>query len=92
MVPVDAFTADILGTERSGNGVIIRDDGVILTIGYLVTEASEIWLTLADGRTVAATPIGYDQDTGFGLVQALGRLDVPALSSAIRPTRCPARR
>ena len=79
VVPIDAFTADILGTERSGNGVIIRNDGVILTIGYLVTEASEIWLTLADGRTVPATPIGYDQDTGFGLVQALGRLDMPAL-------------
>ena len=78
-MPADAFTADILGTERSGNGVIIRKDGVILTIGYLITEASEIWLTLADGRTVAATPIGYDQDTGFGLVQALGRLDMPAL-------------
>jgi S1-C subfamily serine protease len=79
VVPADAFTADILGTERTGNGVIIRDDGVILTIGYLVTEAREVWLTLADGRTFAATPIGYDQETGFGLVQALGRLDVPAI-------------
>ncbi len=78
-VPGDAFTADILGTERTGNGVIIRNDGVILTIGYLVTEASDIWLTLADGRAVPATPIGYDQNTGFGLVQALGRLDMPAL-------------
>ena len=38
VVPGDAFTADILGTERSGNGVIIRNDGVILTIGYLVTR------------------------------------------------------
>ncbi len=79
VVPADAFTADILGTERTGNGVIIRNDGVVLTIGYLVTEAREIWLTLADGRTVAATPIGYDQETGFGLVQALGRLDMPSL-------------
>ncbi len=79
VVPADAFTADILGTERTGNGVIIRDDGVILTIGYLITEANEVWLTLADGRTVAATPVGYDQETGFGLVQALGRLDMPPL-------------
>jgi S1-C subfamily serine protease len=80
VVPGDAFTADTLGTERSGNGVIIRDDGVILTIGYLITEAAEIWLTLADSRTVAATPIGIDQETGFGLVQALGRLAMPALA------------
>ncbi len=79
VVPADAFTADILGTERTGNGVIIRNDGVILTIGYLVTEAREVWLTLADGRTLAATPMGYDQETGFGLVQALGRLDIPPL-------------
>jgi S1-C subfamily serine protease len=80
VVPSDAFTADILGTERTGNGVIIRKDGIVLTIGYLVTEASEVWLTLADGRTMKGDVIGYDQETGFGLIQALGRLDMPALS------------
>ncbi len=79
VVPVDAFTADILGTERTGNGIIIRNDGIVLTIGYLVTEASEVWMTLADGRIVAGHVIGYDQDTGFGLIQALGRLDMPPL-------------
>jgi S1-C subfamily serine protease len=78
-VPPDAFTADVLGTERSGNGVIIRNDGLIVTIGYLITEAEEIWLTLADGRTVPGHAIGYDQETGFGLVQALARLDSPFL-------------
>jgi len=78
-VPADAFTADILGTERAGNGVVIRDDGLILTIGYLITEASEVWLTLNDGRTVPGDVIGYDQETGFGLVQALAKLGVPAL-------------
>ena len=39
-IPEDAFTAQILGTERAGNGVVIRDDGLVLTIGYLITEAS----------------------------------------------------
>jgi hypothetical protein len=43
-IPEDAFTANILGTERNGNGVVIRDDGLVLTIGYLITEASTIWL------------------------------------------------
>jgi S1-C subfamily serine protease len=80
VVPADAFTADILGTERTGNGVIIRNDGVVLTIGYLVTEASEVWMTLADGRTIRGDVIGYDQETGFGLIQALGRVALPALS------------
>jgi S1-C subfamily serine protease len=79
-VPADAFTADTLGTERTGNGVLIRNDGLVLTIGYLITEASEVWLTLADGRTVAGHVIGYDQETGFGLVEALARLDLPALA------------
>ena len=79
-VAVDAFTADILGTERTGNGVIIRPDGVVLTIGYLVTEAEEMWLTLADGRTVPGDVIGFDQETGFGLVRALARVDLPALT------------
>lgn len=78
-VPEDAFTASILGTERVGNGVVIRDDGLVLTIGYLITEASAIWLTTNGGAAVAGYPLAYDQVTGFGLVQPLGRLDLPAL-------------
>src|SRR6267154_1030006 len=79
VVPSDAFTADTLGTERAGNGVLIRADGLVLTIGYLVTEAETIWLTLIDGRAVPGTVLAYDQATGFGLIQALARLDLPAL-------------
>lgn len=78
-VPADAFTADTLGTERSGSGVFIRKDGLVLTIGYLITEAETIWLGLGDGRKVQGHVVGYDQETGFGLVQALARLDVPHL-------------
>ena len=51
-VPDDAFTAGTLGTERAGNGVLIRDDGLVATIGYLVTEADEVWLTTVEGRVV----------------------------------------
>ena len=79
-IPEDAFTASILGTERAGNSVVIRDDGLVLTIGYLVTEASAIWLTTNRGKVVAGDPLAYDQPTGFGLVQALGALGVPALA------------
>jgi S1-C subfamily serine protease len=78
IVPSDAFTAETLGTERTGNGVLIRD-GVVLTIGYLITEAETIWLHLADGRAVPGHVLAYDQETGFGLVQALARLELPAL-------------
>jgi S1-C subfamily serine protease len=77
--PEDAFTAGILGTERIGNGVVIRDDGLVLTIGYLITEATTIWLNTNAGAAVPAHPLAYDQPTGFGLVQPLGRLGLKAL-------------
>ncbi|TCL69482.1 S1C family serine protease [Rhizobium sp. BK251] len=79
-IPEDAFTATTLGTRREGSGVVIREDGLVLTIGYLITEAEEVWLTRNDGRIVPAHALAYDQETGFGLVQALGSLGVPAIS------------
>jgi S1-C subfamily serine protease len=78
-IPDDAFTASALGTRREGSGVVIRDDGLVLTIGYLITEAEEVWLTTQGGRVVPAHALAYDQETGFGLVQALDRLDLPAV-------------
>jgi S1-C subfamily serine protease len=78
IVPADAFSADNLGTERVGNGVVI-DDGLVLTIGYLITEAEAVWLHLGDGRVMQGHALGFDFETGFGLVQALGRLDVDPL-------------
>jgi S1-C subfamily serine protease len=79
-IPEDAFTADSLGTLREGSGAVINDSGLVLTIGYLITEASEVWLTTHEGRVVPAHALAYDQQTGFGLVQALARLDLPAFA------------
>ncbi|GGC59697.1 S1C family serine protease [Chelatococcus reniformis] len=78
-IPDDAFTADTLGTRREGSGVVIRDDGLVLTIGYLIVEAEEVWLTTSSGKVVAAHALAYDQETGFGLVQAFGSLGLPSL-------------
>jgi hypothetical protein len=78
-IPEDAFTAAGLGTKREGSGVIVGKDGLVLTIGYLITEAEEVWLTTHDGRVVPAHALAYDQESGFGLVQALEHLDLPAL-------------
>jgi len=74
-IPEDAFTASILGTERAGNGVVIGEN-LVLTIGYLVTEASVIWLTTNKGAVAGGTVLAYDQATGFGLVQPFGKLGV----------------
>src|SRR5438876_4571727 len=78
IIPADAFSADTLGTERAGNGVLI-DDGLVLTIGYLITEAEAVWLHLGDGRVVEGHALGFDSVSGFGLVQALGRLELDPL-------------
>jgi S1-C subfamily serine protease len=81
-VPPDAFSARTLGTEREGSGVVIRADGLVLTIGYLVSESESIWITTATGRVVPGHALAYDFETGFGLVQALGRLEAPAVELA----------
>jgi S1-C subfamily serine protease len=79
-IPEDGYTAQMLGTEREGNGVVIRDDGLILTIGYLITEAEAIWITTHDGRVVAGHPLAFDFATGMGLVLPLGTLGVRAMA------------
>lgn len=85
-VPADAFSARTLGTEREGSGVVINapgaPPGLVLTIGYLIGEAESVWITTAAGRVVPGHAMAYDFETGFGLVQALGKLDCPGLDLA----------
>ncbi len=78
-VPEDAYTSGILGTERVGYGVVIGANGLVLTIGYLITEAEQVWLSTNAGVVVPAHALAYDQATGFGLVQPLGDLRAPML-------------
>jgi S1-C subfamily serine protease len=78
-VAPDAFTAEVLGTERVGNAVVLRESGVVATIGYLVTEAEDVVLTAQDGRRIPAHVLGVDAASGFGLVHALEPLDLPAM-------------
>lgn len=82
-VPADGYTVSNLGTERGGYGAVIREDGLVLTIGYLINEASQIWLTSNRGQVVAGYRLAYDQATGFGLIQPLGKLDVQHLPRGV---------
>lgn len=78
-IPEDALTAPVLGTERAGNGVVIGDRGLVLTIGYLITEAESVWITDRGGAVVAGHVMGYDQETGLGIVQALAPMGAPVM-------------
>jgi serine protease Do len=86
-----ARSSAVLGQTRSGSGVLISADGLVLTIGYLILEAEQVLLVHDDGRSVPARVLGYDVATGFGLVQALAPLVqsapslVPALASPSMP-------
>ena len=73
-VPGDARTAAALGQVREGNGVVIDDNGLVLTIGYLILEAQQVSLFAADGEEIAAKILAYDHATGFGLLRASGSL------------------
>lgn len=72
----NARTADTLGTDRAGSGVLIDTTGLIVTIGYLILEASSAEVMLASGRRLPAEIVGYDYASGFGLLRAIGPVDV----------------
>jgi S1-C subfamily serine protease len=85
-VPAEARTAQTLGREREGSAILIDASGLLLTVGYLMVEASGGEVHLPDGRAIPATIVGYDQDSGLGLMRmseaprglkplALGRSD-----------------
>jgi S1-C subfamily serine protease len=79
VIPSDARTAPFLGTEREGNGILIDSAGYILTIGYLILESRTVEIIDLENNVVEAEYIGYDYDTGFGLIRAVKLLDVEPL-------------
>lgn len=81
-IPADAHSARNLGTEREGNAVLIDTDGTLVTIGYLITEATDIEIGGPNGEEVPAQVVGYDHRTGFGLVRTVEPLDLTPLPIA----------
>jgi S1-C subfamily serine protease len=75
----DARSSATLGAEREGTGIVIGDDGLVLTIGYLIIEADQVSLVDQQGRSLPARVVGYDHVTGLGLVRAVVPLDVTPL-------------
>jgi S1-C subfamily serine protease len=75
-IPAEARTASLLGTKRDGSGVVIDDAGLIVTIGYLITEAMAVEVTTAAGKASRAEVIGFDTESGLGLLRAAEPLNV----------------
>lgn len=76
----DARTRENLGRERQGSGIVIDEGGLVLTIGYLMVEAHAAEIVTNAGRTVPADIVGYDHETGFGLLRAIEPLKLKPLS------------
>ncbi|WP_326540704.1 S1C family serine protease [Pseudorhodoferax sp.] len=81
----DAASAETLGRQRQGSGVVIGPDGLILTIGYLMLEAEHIQIVTQEGRQLPAQAVAYDLATGFGLVRPLLPLRVAPVPLGSHP-------
>lgn len=67
--PEDAFSSSYLGTEREGNAILVGEDNLFLTIGYLIAETDHIVLGSDGGEMTRAQVLAYDYETGFGLLR-----------------------
>ncbi|MCX7186423.1 MAG: Do family serine endopeptidase [Methylophilaceae bacterium] len=52
-----------------GSGVIVSEQGLILTNNHVVAAADEIEIALADGRKMSAKVVGTDPDTDLALIK-----------------------
>jgi S1-C subfamily serine protease len=83
-VPENAMSAGLLGTERTGNGIRIRPDGLIVTVGYLVMEADQVWLTSVEGHGSPGYVLAHDYDSGLALIRPTVPLGDKYLTPACR--------
>jgi len=73
-------TVQGLGREREGSGIVIDSAGLVLTIGYLMVEAYAAEVVDNNGRTVPADVVGYDHESGFGLLRAIEPLKLKPMA------------
>jgi serine protease Do len=71
LIPENRRSAQTLGAEREGHGIVVDDEGLVLTIGYLIMEADTVTVIDSEGRELDARVVGYDYESGFGLVRTI---------------------
>jgi serine protease Do len=79
-IPEDRRSSNILGSVRQGTGVVITLQGHILTVGYLIMEATEVQVILADDTVVSAEVAGVDFETGLGLLRLNEPINLPTMT------------
>lgn len=59
-----------------GSGVVVSEDGVILTAGHVLREAREVRVTLHDGRTFDVNDFYVDDEYDVGFINLSYNMDV----------------
>ena len=67
----DTGDTDDAGTG-AGSGVVVRNDGIVLTSAALVAVGTPVAVRLSDGSTVDAEVLGVDKPTGLGVLDLAG--------------------
>jgi S1-C subfamily serine protease len=73
-------TVEGLGRQREGSGIVIDGNGLVLTIGYLMVEAFAAEVIDNSGRALPANVVGYDHESGFGLLRTIEPLKLKPLA------------
>lgn len=87
----DPFFSDFFGNQNLfgrerlesslGSGVILTEDGIVVTNEHVIKNAKEIKIALQDGREVFAKFIGSDSQTDIGILK-IDLKNLPAIKLA----------
>ena len=79
-IPEHCHSSEILGSVRQGTGVIINPQGHILTVGYLIMEATEVQVIFADDSVAQAQVAGIDFESGLGILRLVNPTDISPIT------------